>query len=547
MRHVRFPLTALVGLALAITSCVATAEPDEPADTVITEDTAPSSGSTAEPATTITLAQQDASSTTLLEEPPLEEPAFPRFEPGSCKVEGLKELAASPEYTIECGSVIVLEDRGDPGGLAVALPVAIARTRNETPMSDPVIYLAGGGGHAHLTYAHYLIKSVGDAVLADRDFIQYNQRGAPGTDPELVCPGYTTFLFSLASRPELDSMWTAEHSDYLTDCESALIDSGIDVTQYNSVTNAADAADIAIALGYEQANYYGTSYGTRLGLDLIRDYPDGVRSIILDSVYPPEVGYYTEYARSLDRAFNAVFDGCSTDLDCDARFPNLEADFYASVDRLNVEPQMVESPFGPVSVDGGVFMDAMSIYLYSPEWIVRAPKAMDDVAQGQLGSVERVVVGAITTPDLNWSMFYAMQCREEVPFEDWDHAISLGADLPDQVVAHYTEGFARFHFEMCETSESGTALVVESEAVLSDVPALVLAGGYDPATPPYWSESAAATLGNAVYVEFPTLGHGIMRSNSCGLSIGLAFIDDPTGSPDTTCVDQLPPVAFDIE
>jgi pimeloyl-ACP methyl ester carboxylesterase len=159
----------------------------------------------------------------------------------------------------------VLEDRGDPGGLAVALPVAIARTRSETPKSDPVIYLAGGGGHAHLTYAHYPNESVGDAVLADRDFIQYNQRGAPGTDPELVCPGYTTFLFSLASRPELDSMWTAEHSDYLTDRESALIDSGIDVTQYNSVTNAADAADIAIALGYEHANYYGTSYGTRLG------------------------------------------------------------------------------------------------------------------------------------------------------------------------------------------------------------------------------------------------------------------------------------------
>jgi pimeloyl-ACP methyl ester carboxylesterase len=529
-----------IGLTLLISSCVGSAGPVVVVDTTFTVETAVSSVVT----TSISTASEEPEVSTTT--PPVPE-EVPRFVPGPCVGDGLAGLAASVSYRIECGSVIALEDRDDPNGSTVSLPVAIARTSHEVPKPDPVIYLAGGGGHAHLDYAHYLIESVGDAVLVDRDFIQYNQRGAPDTDPEFSCPGYTEFLFTLASEPELDSLWTAEHRDYLAECEAALIEAGVDVTQYNSATNAADAADVALALGYEQANYYGTSYGTRLGLDLIRDYPDAVRSIILDSVYPPEVGYYTEYARSLQRAFTAVFDGCSSDLDCATMFPNLEADFYKSVDRLNADPQTVNSPFGPVSVDGGVFMDAMSVYLYSPEWIVRAPKAMDDVAQGHLGSVEKVVVGAITAPDLNWSMFYAMQCREEVPFEDWDVAVSLGADLPDQVVAHYTEGFARFHFEMCEGSASGTAAVAESEAVQSDVPALVLAGGFDPATPPYWSENAATSLGNAFFVEFPTLGHGIMRSNSCGLSIGLAFLDDPTNDPDTTCVALLPPVAFDID
>lgn len=542
MRPAPVPLTGLVGIALVVSSCVASAEPDTVTDTLPTAETTSSSEGTPEPVTTTVLEQQKPPSTTLIDEP-----ALPRFEPGSCTAEGLKGVAALPDYTIECGSVVVLEDRSDPDGLTVSLPVAIARTSSETPKPDPVIYLAGGGGHDHLTYAHYLLESVGDAVLAERDFVQYNQRGAPNTDPELACPGYTDFLFSLASKPELASLWTTEHKDYLVDCEAALIETGIDVTQYNSATNAADAVDVALALGYPQANYYGTSYGTRLGLDLIRDYPGSVRSIILDSVYPPEVGYYTEYARSLHRAFSAVFEGCSSDPACATRFPKLEADFYATVDRLNDDPHVVNSPFGPVSVDGGVFMDAMAIYLYSPEWIPRAPKAMDDAAQGHLGSVERVVVGAITAPDLNWSMFYAMQCREEVPFEDWNVAVSLAAGLPDQVVEHYTDGFARFHFEMCESMSSGTAHVVESEAVRSDVPALVLAGRYDPATPPYWSEDTATSLGRAFYVEFPTLGHGVMRSNSCGLSIGLAFLDDPTTHPDTTCVAQLPPIAFDID
>jgi pimeloyl-ACP methyl ester carboxylesterase len=148
-------------------------------------------------------------------------------------------------------------------------------------------------------------------------------------------------------------LWVEEHAEYLADCERELVKRGIDLALYNSATNAADARDVRIALGYDEANYYGTSYGTRLGLALIRDHPDGVRSIILDSVYPPEVGYYTEYATTLHRAFTALFSGCADDTSCANRYPTLEADFYRTVDRLNAEPQVVDSPFGPVSVDGG--------------------------------------------------------------------------------------------------------------------------------------------------------------------------------------------------
>lgn len=486
----------------------------------------------------------DASDTATVTTKSLE---LPRFESDVCVSDGLIELQASGAYDLECGYVIVLEDRAAPNGPTVSLPVAVARSKNPTPEPDPVIYLAGGGGHAHLTYAHFLMDSVGDAILENRDFVQYNQRGAPDTIPELSCPGYTEFLFSLAAEPALASVWTEDHVQYLVDCDSALTDRGVDLSQYNSATNAADARDVPIALGYEQANYYGTSYGTRLGLDLIRDFPNGVRSIILDSVYPPEVGYYTEYARSLHRSLNAVFEGCGNDEGCSARYPDLQDEFWTTVDRLNEDPQMVGSSFGPVSVDGGVLMDAMAIYLYSPEWIPRAPGAMDQVARGDLSPVADVVVGAITAPDLNWSMFYAMQCREEVPFEVYDDALALGETLPKPVVEHFTVGFSRFHFDLCEKSVSGVADPVERVAVSSEVPTLVFSGGYDPATPPYWSEGAAGSLANASYAHFPTLGHGIMRSNPCGLSIGLDFISDPHAELDMSCVEDQASVKWVLD
>jgi pimeloyl-ACP methyl ester carboxylesterase len=75
--------------------------------------------------------------------------------------------------------------------------------------------------------------------------------------------------------------------------------------------------------------------------------------------------------------------------------------------------------------------------------------------------------------------------------------------------------------------------------VVSDVPALVFAGRYDPVTPPEWSQMAAETLSSSYYYEFPNLGHGVMRADPCAFAIGMAFIDDPTTEPDTSCMDLL--------
>lgn len=111
-------------------------------------------------------------------------------------------------------------------------------------------------------------------------------------------------------------------------------------------------------------------------------------------------------------------------------------------------------------------------------------------------------------------------------------------------VPHYVDGWARFHFTMCEAWGLEAADRIESVAVTSDVPALVLAGGYDPVTPPAWSESTANALEHSFFYEFPHVGHGVMRSTECGLSMGLQFLDDPDSEPDTTCIAEMPPPQF---
>ena len=78
-------------------------------------------------------------------------------------------------------------------------------------------------------------------------------------------------------------------------------------------------------------------------------------------------------------------------------------------------------------------------------------------------------------------------------------------------------------------------LVKVCQPVLASVADRLVAGP----VPPEWGRLAPETLGNHFFYEFPGLGHGIMRSDVCGLEGGLQFIDDHTAEPDVSCIDQL--------
>lgn len=82
------------------------------------------------------------------------------------------------------------------------------------------------------------------------------------------------------------------------------------------------------------------------------------------------------------------------------------------------------------------------------------------------------------------------------------------------------------------------------DPVSVDVPALVLAGTYDPATPPRDSRAAADALPRATYVEFDGIGHGVWDTSECSLSIVRAFLADPDAAVDASCAAAITGPAF---
>jgi hypothetical protein len=94
-------------------------------------------------------------------------------------------------------------------------------------------------------------------------------------------------------------------------------------------------------------------------------------------------------------------------------------------------------------------------------------------------------------------------------------------------------------FEICQAFNVEPAPEDANQPVVSDLPVLVMAGEYDPVTPPSWGEQAAATLSNGFYFEYPGFGHGSSMSEGCPRQMALAFLQDPSQAPDSACMTSM--------
>jgi pimeloyl-ACP methyl ester carboxylesterase len=178
----------------------------------------------------------------------------------------------------------VLENRAKPDGRRIRIFVMRAPAVSATPKPDPIVYLSGGPGGAGSFEVAFMVKH---GLNADREVIFVDQRGTHRADPLVACPEWERFLYDAVSLPFAAESTTAIDSATLRQCHDRLAATGVDLAAYNSTENAADIADLRIALGIATWNVYGVSYGSRLALTVLRDHPQGIRSVVLDSVSPP--------------------------------------------------------------------------------------------------------------------------------------------------------------------------------------------------------------------------------------------------------------------
>ena len=512
MRHSRSSISVLV-LSCAIFAC--NLPTSAPSDLTLPVGTAtapiPSSTSTLVPPTAITYQ--------------------PIFESAPCA------FSIPSGYNPECGYLVLPENRARPNSPLIRLHVAIFRNRTGLPVPDPVVHLAGGPGSSSLEVAGYLFSQGLDAILNQRDFILFDQRGTGYSQPRLDCPERVSITGMLLERGLTSPGSDQIIQDAFRQCRDRLIGEGIDLSAYHSAASAADLNDLRLALGYEKLNLYGVSYGTRLTLTLMRDYPNAVRSVVLDSTYPLQVNLYTALAPNADRAFNVFFEHCASDPSCSATYPDLRTAFYQLVDQLNTAPISISLYAGGaqrnVRLDGGLLIDVLFVGLYNPAVTATMPQMIYDIHQGNY-SILMDRLALYFDPSSALGMQMSVQCAEEFPFTAAEEAYAAAQGVQPQIAAFYPMSVQPL-FAVCKEWTGAPPDPRENQPVFSELPTLVLAGDQDPITPPDWGRLVAQDLTHAYFYEFPGNGHWVTRSSRCALSMALAFWNDPNVDPGSVC------------
>ncbi len=540
MRHWKNLLWILL-LAVGLSAC----QNEEPTPTAISvevdevEDTAvPSPTETTEPATATSEPEPTAT--------PIPEAAYePVFEAADC------EFLTPPGRDVECGWLTVPEDRANPEK-TIRLHVAIFASDSPDPEPDPVVYLEGGPGGDALETVPLVFEMRFAAFLENRDLIMFDQRGTGYSEPSLACPEETEASFELLEQDVTAEQVVEQLLDALFVCRERLAAEGVNLAAYNSHANAADLNDLRLALGYETWNVWGISYGTRLAQTAMRDFPEGIRSVVLDSTYPLAANLLTDTPDNVARAFDVFFAGCEADAACQESYPDLETVFFEQVERLDEERiilpvtnlltgEQYDAYFGGADLMGVLFQS-----LYATEIIPVLPEMIFDIAAEDYTLLTTLLSSFLANADfVSIGMQYSVQCNEENSFATAEEVTAAAAEHPElEAIFTYSINIGPQALAVCEQWGAGQADAIENESISSDIPTLILAGEYDPITPPSWGQEVAAGLSNSYFFEFPGVGHGASIAGDCPLSVMQAFWEEPMSEPEAACIAAMSGPAF---
>src|SRR6476661_3944742 len=477
----------------------------------------------------------------------------PRFEPTPCpKLPGAEELAKA-----SCGYLVVPENRNRPTGRTIRLMVAKYPARSTEKRADPVVYLAGGPGDIAPLDINGLIAA---DFIRDRDIVVMSQRGTMFSEPALTCASIDNFARELLGLRFYSEATKRAHLAATQACHRGLAATGADLSAYNSTESAADFADLRKVLGFTTWNVYGTSYGSYLAQTLMRDHPEGIRSIVLDSVLPTTYTIPGNW-QNARAGFGNLFQACAAETACNAAHPHLEETFTRLVNKLEAEPlttTVSDPPTGEdvrVVLDGGALVDWLRNQNYAVPLLRAAPDRIDGLAAGRPDSLEaiakdragRAPPSGPDVPALGYGLSYGVSCREDYPFATPEDLAAAGReafpDYPASVQSEGVGGWAYANEDCRDVWKVPAAPEAMHQPVASSIPTLLISGSFDTLTSLAGAKAAATSLSNATIISIPGVGHSVSPSSPCAQAVVVSFLANPH-APNTSCVGALKPPSF---
>ncbi|MGD8404100.1 MAG: alpha/beta fold hydrolase [Anaerolineales bacterium] len=402
--------------------------------------------------------------------------------------------AKEVEYTADCGTLIVPENRIDPNSRLIALPVTRIRATGSNP-AEPIFRLGGGPGQSNMGFSHL------ERLIEKHDLVLVGYRGVDSS-PELQCPE-----FIQAAKGGDDDLLSEESianmGEALAHCAARLQDEGVDLDGYTILEEIEDVETARVGLGYERINLLSESFGTRVAIIYAWEHPDSLYRSAMISVNPP--GRLAWEPDVLDWQITYDADLCAREPECSAQTDDL-------AETMRTVSQNMPSRWLFLPIDAGKVRFFTHFFLWYREGLTGQDAAMvyDAYLAAEKGDPSGLAMMSLMYDLIKpATMMTWGQSAAIVMSTDFDPARDYFAEMnpPGSILgAPQSEiAWSPLYF----SDWPATLIPAEYRQVqASDVETLLVSGSVDSTTPArYATEELLPSLGNGQQVILSEFGH----------------------------------------
>jgi pimeloyl-ACP methyl ester carboxylesterase len=404
---------------------------------------------------------------------------------------------------------------------------------NRRSAAAPLFLLAGGPGQSAMQ-VYVALSSAFARINRNHAIVLLDQRGT-GHSSLQSCEYPEDWQEPADPIPALRTA--------TSDCVAKL---GPHVRFYTTSIAVRDLNDMRMALGYDQIDLYGGSYGTRVAELFMRRYPTHVHAVILDGVTYPQQAIGAETPQDGERALNLIVARCMQTPDCAATYPQLPNELSALLQKFGPQKATVtiDDPNSGLPLDiefnRRILNAALRLLSYGSTQASLLPALIHEAAHGKLRplAAQSVMNMRQISDQLANGMQYSVICSEDEPFfaGNIDRAAMAktyqGTDMVDALR------------EICALWPRGPVDADMHAPLHSDIPTLLLSGEADPVTPPLDAERAAEGLTRHRHLILKGEGHGQLNTG-CMPILAADFLDNPAPDKlDAGCLERHTPEPF---
>lgn len=437
------------------------------------------------------------------------------------------------DSTILCGTFSVFENRQTNSGKKIDLKVVVIPAIHKGSKA-PIFCLEGGPGVASTTGASFYADSINYYRL-EHDIVLIDVRGTGDSNP-LHC---RQLQFKEDLSDHFKEMYPIAD---VKDCYDSLSKLA-DLTQYTSTNMAIDIDEIRQWLGYNKISLFGLSFGGRLAQVYMKMFPSSVESSVLWSPGTTYLKMPLPFARHADESLNNLFEDCKKDSLCNLTFPNVSAEFKELIERGKRKPfeyklKTANNEIKEVTIPWYSFHTKIRALMYHPYGLRQVPFI---VHQSYLGNWEPFISlfprGSSYDDFIADGLYLCVTCTEDVPYitrEEVD-SLTVGTTMGDYRVQQQKNA--------CSNWAKGIVPDKFFEPVTSDIPTLVVAGYFDPVTPPSMAKQIVRTLTNGHLITIPTMSHTFegLSNPACFDKMVVDFFNAPNANLNSDCIQEMLP------